>query len=101
MHRECEHGGRAQRLCLAERRQDGRRQIVAEIDTRRCPLYLLAGEYDYSCTPDDTRELARRIQAAQATIMDGMGQLSMSESPERFLSYLRRVLADIEQHKRL
>ena len=31
---------------------------VAEIDTGKCPLYLLTGEYDYSCTPADTRELA-------------------------------------------
>ena len=72
------------------------REKVAEIDTRRCPLYLLTGEYDYSCTPDDTRELARRIQGAQATIMDGMGHFPMSEDPEGFLSYLRPVLADIE-----
>ena len=73
------------------------RDKVAEIDTRRCPLYLLTGEYDYSCTPDDTRELARRIQGAQATIMDGMGHFPMSEDPEGFLSHLRPVLANIEQ----
>ncbi len=73
------------------------REKVAEIDTRRCPLYLLTGEYDYSCTPDDTRELARRIQGAQATIMDGMGHFPMSEDPEGFLSHLRPVLANIEQ----
>lgn len=73
------------------------REKVAEIDTRCCPLYLLTGEYDYSCTPDDTRELARRIQGAQATIMDGMGHFPMSENPEGFLSYLRPVLAAIEQ----
>ena len=28
---------------------------VDRIDTARCPLYLLTGEYDFSCTPDDTR----------------------------------------------
>ena len=48
------------------------RRELAQIDTARCPLYLLTGEYDYSCTPDDTRELARLIGGARATIMQGM-----------------------------
>ena len=68
---------------------------VAEIDIGKCPLYLLTGEYDYSCTPDDTRELARRIEGAEATIMEGLGHFPMSEDPARFLGYLRPVLASI------
>lgn len=71
---------------------------VANIDTSRCPLYLLTGEYDYSCTPDDTRELGRKVQGAQVTIMDGMGHFPMSENPEAFLGYLRPVLAEIAAH---
>ena len=31
------------------------RDRVGQIDTARCPLYLLTGEYDFSCTPEDTR----------------------------------------------
>ena len=76
------------------------REKLAGIDTSRCPLYLLTGEYDYSCTPDDTRALARRVEGAQATIMDGMGHFPMSEDPEGFLSYLRPVLAHIEHRGR-
>jgi pimeloyl-ACP methyl ester carboxylesterase len=68
------------------------RTRVEEIDTTRCPLYLLSGEYDYSCTPDDTRELARRIKGTQAVIMEGLGHFPMSEDPERFLTYLLPVL---------
>jgi pimeloyl-ACP methyl ester carboxylesterase len=68
---------------------------VAEIDTARCPLYLLTGEYDYSCTPADTRELARRIKGAEATIMEGLGHFPVSEDPARFLGYLKPVLARI------
>lgn len=68
---------------------------VQEIDTRRCPLYLLSGEYDYSCTPDDTRDLERRIAGAQATIMPGIGHFPMSEDPEGFLAHLRPVLEQI------
>lgn len=71
------------------------RPRVGEIDTRRCPLYLLSGEYDYSCSPDDTRDLARRIPGTQAVVMAGMGHFPMSEDPAKFLGYLRPVLDEI------
>jgi pimeloyl-ACP methyl ester carboxylesterase len=71
------------------------RARLSEIDTRRCPLFLLTGEYDYSCTPDDTRAIARQIEGAQVTIMQGLGHFPMSEDPQRFLPYLRRVLVGI------
>jgi len=71
------------------------RERVAQIDTRACPLFLLTGEYDYSCTPDDTRDLARRIDGAQVTIMEGLGHFPISEDPRRFLGFLRPVLAGI------
>jgi pimeloyl-ACP methyl ester carboxylesterase len=71
------------------------RDRLEDIDTRVCPLYLLTGEYDYSCTPDDTRELARRIDGAEVIIMKGLGHFPASEDPPRFLNYLRPVLAGI------
>jgi pimeloyl-ACP methyl ester carboxylesterase len=71
------------------------REKLAHIDTRACPLFLLTGEYDYSCTPDDTRDLARHIDGAQVTIMEGLGHFPVSEDPRRFLRFLRPVLAGI------
>jgi len=68
------------------------RDRVAQIDTTRCPLYLLTGEYDYSCTPEDTLKAARRINGSQPTIMEGLGHFPMSEDPQRFLSYLLPIL---------
>ena len=35
---------------------------VAEIDTGKCPLYLLTGEYDYSATPADHARARRPHQ---------------------------------------
>ncbi len=72
------------------------RDRLSAIDTRRCPLYLLTGEYDYSCTPDDTRAIAQSVEGARVTIMKGMGHFPMSEDPEAFLSYLRPVLSEID-----
>ncbi|UCE32959.1 MAG: alpha/beta hydrolase [Burkholderiales bacterium] len=68
------------------------RDRVARIDTSRCPLYLLSGEYDYSCTPEDTRALGELIAGAQVKIMPGLGHFPMSEDPERFLGHLHPVL---------
>ena len=72
------------------------RDRISAIDTRRCPLYLLSGEYDYSCTPQETLEVAARVAGAKARIMPGLGHFPMSEDPERFLEHLRPVLAEID-----
>ncbi|MBP6816458.1 MAG: alpha/beta hydrolase [Burkholderiaceae bacterium] len=71
------------------------RERIAAIDTTKCPLYLLSGEYDYSCTPAETLDVARRVAGAQATIMSGLGHFPMSEDPQRFLSHLHPVLDQI------
>lgn len=71
------------------------RARIEQIDTTRCPLYLLSGEYDYSCTPQETLEVARRVKGAQAQIMPGLGHFPMSEDPQAFLDYLRPVLERI------
>jgi pimeloyl-ACP methyl ester carboxylesterase len=73
------------------------RERIAEIDTSRCPLYLLSGEYDYSCTPEDTLDVARRVRGAKATIMAGLGHFPMSEDPAAFLGHLRPVLEEIDE----
>lgn len=71
------------------------REKVSQIDTSRCPLYLLTGEYDYSCTPEDSVELNRLIPGSKLTLMEGIGHFPMSEDPRRFLAYLKPVLAEI------
>ncbi len=71
------------------------RAEIARIDTSRCPLYLLTGEYDYSTTPQDTQAVAAQVVGAKATTMRRLGHFPMSENPPVFLSYLEPVLADI------
>jgi pimeloyl-ACP methyl ester carboxylesterase len=72
------------------------RDRVARIDTTRCPLFLLSGEYDYSCTPEETLAVANSVAGAEATIMKGLGHFPMSEDPQTFISYLKPVLQKIE-----
>jgi pimeloyl-ACP methyl ester carboxylesterase len=68
---------------------------VAQIDTKRCPLFLLSGEYDYSCTPEETLEVANSIAGCEVTIMKGLGHFPMSEDPQAFLTHLLPVLEKI------
>ncbi len=67
---------------------------IGDIDIKRCPLFLLTGEYDYSCTTEGTLDVAKRT-GAPATIMPGFGHFPMSEDPEKFISYLLPVLEKI------
>ena len=65
------------------------------IDTSKCPVYLLSGEYDCSCTPERTLATASRIKGAKAVIIPGIGHFPMSENPELFKSYIYPILDKI------
>jgi pimeloyl-ACP methyl ester carboxylesterase len=71
------------------------RDRVGSIDTKVCPLFLLTGEYDFSCTPEDTRRTAQQIPGAEVTTMEHLGHFPMSEDPEQFRRYILPVLEKI------
>jgi len=54
---------------------------MARIDTRICPVYLLAGEYDYSCTPEDTQRTGAYIPGSEVMIMKEMGHFPCRRIP--------------------
>jgi len=72
---------------------------MACIDTKVCPVYLLVGEYDYSCTPEDTKQTGAKILGAEVTIMKEMGHFPMSENPTLFRRYILPVLEKIRGQK--
>ena len=71
------------------------REKVKSIDTKVCPLYLLTGEYDFSCTPEDTLRTGEQIPGADVQIMKEVGHFPMSENPAKFREYILPVLAKI------
>jgi len=73
------------------------RDALGGIDAGRCPVYLLTGEYDFSCTPEDSRETAARIPGATCSVMAGLGHFPMSEDPARFRGYILPVLSEIRR----
>jgi pimeloyl-ACP methyl ester carboxylesterase len=68
---------------------------TSTIDTAKCPLYLLTGEYDFSCTPEDTKRTAQSIKGAEVTIMRELGHFPMAENPAQFRPYILPVLEKI------
>jgi pimeloyl-ACP methyl ester carboxylesterase len=70
---------------------DGRTDL-GRIDTNRCKVALLTGEYDYSCTPAMTEAVAAAIPGSLLVIMKGMGHFPMIENYPSFRPYLLEAL---------
>jgi pimeloyl-ACP methyl ester carboxylesterase len=73
---------------------DGREDIK-RIDTNRCKVALLTGEYDYSCTPAMSEAVAAAIPGARLTIMKGMGHFPMIENYAGFRPHLLSALDQV------
>jgi pimeloyl-ACP methyl ester carboxylesterase len=70
---------------------DARRDLN-RIDTNRCKVALLTGEYDYSCTPQMSEAVAAAIPGSRLTIMKGMGHFPMIENYPAFRPHLLAAL---------
>lgn len=73
------------------------REAITAIDTSVCPLFLLTGEYDFSCSPQDTLRTAAAIAGAEVIIMERLGHFPMSENPAQFRRYILPVLDRIRE----
>lgn len=71
------------------------------IDTKICPLYLLTGEYDFYCMPEDTVRTASGIAGAEVAVMEQLGHFPMSENPTQFRRYIAPVLEKIKQQQKI
>lgn len=76
---------------------DGRGRLKS-IDPS-CPVYMLTGEYDYSCPPEASEAAAAKIPGARFEKMDCLGHFPMTEDPKAFLVYLNRALEFIEKSR--
>lgn len=73
---------------------DGRER-VGRIDTNICPLFMLTGEYDYSCTTEMSAATAARIPGVRYQAMHGLGHFPFAENPRLFADYLLPILAQL------
>jgi pimeloyl-ACP methyl ester carboxylesterase len=72
------------------------RERVGRIDTNRCRLFMLTGEYDYSCTVEHSAATAAKIPGVRFQAMQGIGHFPFAENPALFADYLLPILREIE-----
>jgi pimeloyl-ACP methyl ester carboxylesterase len=70
-----------------------------DIDTKKCAVYLLGGEYYWSASPADVKALADEIPDAKFAEMKEVSYFPMCENPEALLKALRPVLEDTAGRK--
>ena len=69
---------------------------LAGIDTSKCAVYVVAGEYDPSRVARfGAQPLAAGIPGAHYTVAPGAGHFMMSEDPDRFRSVIAPILGEI------
>lgn len=73
---------------------------LARIDTRRTPLYLMSGEYDYGATPAHAEEVARLVSGSRLQIMKDLGHFPPSENYPLLRTYLLPILTEIGNQSR-
>jgi len=71
------------------------RERVGRIDTNRCRLFMLTGEYDYSCTVEMSEATAAKIPGVRFQAMKGIGHFPFAENPDLFAGYLLPILKEL------
>jgi pimeloyl-ACP methyl ester carboxylesterase len=71
------------------------RDRVGQIDTALCPVIMMTGEYDYSCTPAMSEATAKKIPGAVFWPMPELGHFPMAENPPLFARHFARALDQI------
>ncbi|OHZ01937.1 hypothetical protein BC443_02660 [Salinicola sp. MIT1003] len=74
---------------------DGR-QRMSKIDTQRCSVVMMTGEYDYSCTPAMSEATANKIPGALYWTMPKLGHFPMAENPPYFAEHFLKALQEMD-----
>jgi pimeloyl-ACP methyl ester carboxylesterase len=65
------------------------------IDTSKCAVYLLTGEYNPTKSIEDTKRVSEQVKGSKFTEMKGMSHAGMPENPLAFKKYLMPILNEI------
>jgi pimeloyl-ACP methyl ester carboxylesterase len=68
------------------------------IDTSKCMLYMLTGEYDPNTAPEHTKQLADAVPGSKFWPMEKLGHFPATENYEEFRKYLLPILDEIKQN---
>ncbi len=70
-------------------------EIASSIDGTKLPVFVYAGEYDFTCPPNHVEESVKKIKGANYKTLKGLGHFPMSECYERFRPTLMETLSKI------
>jgi len=73
------------------------RDSLSKIDTRRCPVVMMTGTYDYLTPPEATEKTASGIPGGIYIEMEDIGHFPMSENYPVFRVYLKEALRIIAE----
>jgi pimeloyl-ACP methyl ester carboxylesterase len=76
------------------------RETAADIDTGKCAVHILSGEYDPSGTMEHGQAAHAAIAGSTWSGMNDVGHFPMSENPKVFLSHLLPILETIKSQPR-
>lgn len=74
-------------------------QEASNIDTKKCMLYLLTGEYDPNTSPKETQALADLVSGAKFWPMEKLGHFPVTEDYDKFREYLLPILDEITSNR--
>jgi len=77
------------------------RDELVNINTKLCPVVLMAGNYDYLAPPKAVENMARKISGSVFIEMENIGHLPMSENYSAFQPYLLEALKIIMRKSRV
>ncbi|KAF7928780.1 uncharacterized protein EAE97_009622 [Botrytis byssoidea] len=78
---------------------DGRTR-VSSIDTKKCPVFMLTGEYDWGNTPAVSQATCDKIPGARHKAMPDIGHFPATEKPQKFVPHLLEAI-DWIRHMRM
>lgn len=69
---------------------------MSKIDTKKCPVFMLTGEYDWSNTPQMSQATADKIPGGRHKAMPHLGHFPATENPARFVPHLLEAIEHIQ-----
>jgi pimeloyl-ACP methyl ester carboxylesterase len=70
-------------------------QEASKIDTKKCMLYLLTGEYDPNTSPEETKLVAAAVPGSKFWAMPQLGHFPVTEDYSKFRKFLIPILDEI------
>ena len=75
---------------------DGRSRMK-DVNTKKCPVFMLTGEYDWSNTPAMSQATADKIKGAKHKSMPDLGHFPATENPSKFVPHLLEAIEHIQK----